>query len=92
MPARTRRPKLSTTIAPENQAFLKSLVKHGKAANLGDAVDRAVSFARRAEARRKLEKATEDYYASLSGEALREEQDLERALSHATSQIDFDAE
>ncbi len=65
---------------------------HEAANQVADAVDRAVSFARRAEARRRLEKATEDYYASLSGEALREEQELEKALSHATSQIDFDAE
>jgi hypothetical protein len=92
MPARTRRPKLSTTIAPENQAFLKSLVKRGKAANISEAVDRAVSLARRAEARRKLEVETEAYYASLSGEALREEQELEKALSHAASQVDFDGE
>jgi hypothetical protein len=92
MTARTRRPKLSTTIAPENQAFLKSLVKRGKAANLADAIDRTVSAARRAEARRKLAAASEVYYASLSGDALREEQELEKALSNATSQVDFDAE
>lgn len=92
MPARARRPKLSTTIAPENQAFLKSLVKRGKAANISEAVDRALSLARRAEARRKLEAESEAYYASLSGDALREEQELENALSHAASQVDFDAE
>jgi hypothetical protein len=92
MPARTRRPKLSTTIAPENQAFLRSLIKRGKAANLAEAVDRAVSVARKADARRKLEEATAAYYASLSGNALREEQQLEDALSQAASQVDFDAE
>ena len=92
MPARVRRPKLSTTIAPENQAFLKSLIKRGKAANLAEALDRAVSIARTAEARRKLEDATTAYYASLSGDALREEQELEAALSQAASQVDFDAE
>ena len=92
MPARTRRPKLSTTIAPENQAFLRSLIKRGKAANLAEAVDRAVSVARKADARRKLEEATAAYYASLSGDALREEQQLEDALSQTASQVDFDAE
>jgi hypothetical protein len=92
MPARTRRPKLSTTIAPENQAFLRSLIKRGKAANLAEAVDRAVSVARKADARRKLEEATVAYYASLSGDALREEQQLEDALSQTASQVDFDAE
>ena len=81
MPARVRRPKLSTTIAPENRAFLQSLVKRGKAANLSEAVDRAVSIARRADARRRLEDATTAYYASLSGAALKEEQDLERAVA-----------
>jgi hypothetical protein len=92
MPARVRRPKLSTTIAPENRAFLQSLVKRGKAANLSEAVDRAVSIARRADARRRLEDATTAYYASLSGAALKEEQDLERAVAHAASQVDFDGE
>jgi Arc/MetJ-type ribon-helix-helix transcriptional regulator len=92
MPARVRRPKISTTIAPENRAFLQSLVKKGKAANLSEAVDRAVSIARRADARRRLEDATTAYYASLSGAALKEEQELERAVGHASSQVDFDGE
>jgi Arc/MetJ-type ribon-helix-helix transcriptional regulator len=92
MPARVRRPKISTTIAPENHAFLQSLVKKGKAANLSEAVDRAVSIARRADARRRLEDETTNYYASLSGEALREEQELERAIASASSQVDFDGE
>ena len=92
MPTRLRRPKISTTIAPENQAFLQSLVKRGKAANLSEAVDRAVSIARRAEARHRLEDATRAYYESLSGEALKEERKLERAVAHASSQVDFDGE
>ena len=92
MPTRSRRQKISTTIAPENQAFLKSLVKRGKAANLGDAVDRTIAFARRAEARKRLENETAAYYASLSGDALKEEQELELAIGYAASQVDFDAE
>jgi len=92
MRTRTRRQKISTTIAAENQAFLKSMVKRGKAANLADAVDRTVAFARRAEARKRLEVATAAYYASLSGDVLREEQELELAIGHAASQVDFDAE
>ncbi len=92
MPSRRRRQKISTTIAPENQAFLQSLIKRGKAANLADAVDRAVTVARRAEARKKLEEATAAYYASLSGEALKEEQQLEAAVGYAASQVDPDGE
>jgi hypothetical protein len=92
MPARRRRQKISTTIAPENQAFLQSLIKRGKASSLADAVDRAVTVARRAEVRKKLEDATAAYYASLSGEALKEEQQLEEAVGYAASQVDFDGE
>lgn len=92
MPVRRRRQKLSTTIAPENQAFLQSLVKRGKASSLADAVDRTVTAARRAEARKKLEAATIAYYASLSGESLKQERKLERAVGYAASQVDFDGE
>ncbi len=89
---RAKRQKISTTIAPENQAFLKSLIKRRKAANLAEAVDRAVSIARRADARREIEEATAAYYASLSGKPLREEQELENAVAHAASLVDYDAE
>ncbi len=89
---RTNRQKISTTIAPENGAFLKALIKRGKANNLAEAVDRAISVARRVDARTQLEQATATYYASLSGPALREEQRLEEAVAHAASQVDFDVE
>lgn len=92
MPARANRQKISTTIAPENGAFLKSLIRRGKASSMAEAVDRAVSIARRAERRRQLEDATAAYYASLDGEALREERDLERAVGHATSRVNYDGE
>ena len=92
MPARHRRQKISTTIAPENQEFLQSLIRRGKASNLAEAVDRALTVARRAEARKRLEEATTAYYASLSGKALKEEQKLERAVGYAASQVDFDGE
>ncbi len=92
MPSRRRRQKISTTIAPENEAFLKSLIKRGRASSLADAVDHAVTFARRAEARKRIEQATIAYYASLSGEELKEEQKLERAVGYAASQVDFDGE
>jgi Arc/MetJ-type ribon-helix-helix transcriptional regulator len=92
MPPRRRRQKISTTIAPENEAFLQSLVTRGKASSLADAVDHAVTFARRAEARKRLEEASIAYYAALSGKALKDEQKLERAIGYAASQVDFDGE
>ena len=42
--------------------------------------------------RKRLEKATEAYFASLTGEALREEQELERAVASSASRVDFDAD
>ena len=92
MAARNNRQKISTTIAPENGAFLRSLIRRGKASTMAEAVDRAVSIARRTERRRQLEEATSAYYASLEGEALREEQELERAVGHATSRVNYDGE
>jgi len=90
MPARARRQKISTTIAPENSAYLKSLIRRGKAANLAEAVDRAVSVARRTEARRRLEAATTAYFDSLSGEDLAEENRLGAALADEASRVNFD--
>jgi hypothetical protein len=91
MPVR-RRQKISTTIAPENQKFLRSMIKTGKAANLAEAVDRAVSIARRAAARSKLEEASIACYASLSGEELEHERELENAVGHAATLVDYDGE
>jgi hypothetical protein len=88
--ARANRQKISTTIAPENAAYLKSLQKRGKAVTLAEAVDRAISVARRAEARERLEAATEAYFASLSPEALEEENRLGEALAHETDHVNFD--
>ncbi len=92
MHARSNRRKISTTVAPETDIFLKSLIRQGKASSLADAVDRAVAVARRAESRRRLEAATAAYYASLSGKALDEEQKLELAAGSASSHVDFDGE
>lgn len=92
MPARSNRRKISTTVAPETHAFLNSLVRRGKAANLAEAVDRAVAFARHSESRKRLDAATAAYYESLSGESLRAEQRLEKTASKASSKVDFDGE
>ena len=90
MATRTRRQKLSTTIAPQNEAFLKSLIKRGKAATLAEAVDCAIAVARRAESRERLEAATEAYFASLSPEALEEENRLGEALGYEAGLVNFD--
>lgn len=90
MPARSNRQKISTTIAPENGAFLKSLIRSGKASTMAEAVDRAVSIARRAENRARLEAATEAYFASLSPEEQEEESRLGEALAYEAGQVNFD--
>lgn len=92
MPTRLNRRKISTTVAPETDTFLKSLIRQGKASSLAEAIDRAVGVARRMESRRRLEGATAAYYASLSGDALEEEKKLELAVGGASSLVDFDAE
>jgi len=92
MPARANRRKISTTVSPETEAFLKSLVRRGKASNLAEAVDHAVSVARRAASRRRLESATAAFYRSLSGKKLKEEKKLELAVARASSLVDYDAE
>jgi hypothetical protein len=79
-------------VAPETDIFLKSLIRRGKASSLAEAVDRAVGVARRMEARRRLEAATAAYYASLSGDALEEEKNIELAVGGVSSLLDFDAE
>ena len=90
MPVRTNRRKISTTVAPETDAFLKSLVRQGKAANLAEAVDRVVAIARRTESRKKLEAATAAYYESLSKEDIAEDNALGLALAHESGKVNFD--
>lgn len=90
MAARNNRQKISTTIAPENGAFLRSLIRRGKASTLAEAVDRVVSIARRAEARARLEAATEAYFASLSPEEQEEESRLGEALAYEAGLVNFD--
>jgi len=92
MPVRTNRRKISTTVAPETDDFLKSLIRRGRAANIAEAVDRAIAIARRAESRRKLEAATAAYYESLSPAGLRAEKSLEMKLTAASALVNFDGE
>lgn len=42
--------------------------------------------------RKRLEKAMAAYFASLSSEELREENELGRALSEATNRVNYDAD
>jgi hypothetical protein len=90
MASRSNRQKISTTIAPENDAFLRSLIRRGKASTLAEAVDRAVSVARRVEGRARLEAATEAYFSSLSPEEQEEESRLGEALAYEAGRVNFD--
>jgi hypothetical protein len=92
MSARNRRKKISTTISAQSEDFLLSLVKHGTASSLADAVDHAVAIARRADSRRRLDAAIAAYYDALSGAALKDEQSLERAVASASKWVDYDGE
>ncbi len=85
-----QRQKLSTTVGPDNYAYLRRLVKTGRAASIGEAVDRAVELTRRAENRARLAQATAAYFKGLSPKAAAEEAALETALSDASGEMDFD--
>jgi len=86
------RAKLSTTIAEENYRFLTTLVKSGKAESLAEAVDEVVEDFRKNENRRRLAKATSEYFDSLSSEELREERSLTASMHDMAKRIDFDRE
>lgn len=86
------RAKLSTTVAAENYRFLTGLVKTGKAGSLAEAVDEAIEHLRRSENRRKLAKATSDYFESVSPEEAAEEQSLATSQHEMAKGIDFDRE
>jgi hypothetical protein len=84
------RRKLSTTIAPETQAYLDRMIREGRASNLAEAVDRAVARARRLDNRRRLAAATTAYFESMSEEEIAEENRLGNALAEASREINFD--
>jgi hypothetical protein len=84
------RQKISTTIAPRSYAYLKSLIALGKARNLAEALDLALSRLRRAERRARLEQATSAYFENLPAEATREELNLATALDASANESDFD--
>ena len=85
-----QRKKLSTTIGARNYAYLRGMVKAGRAASVGEAVDKAVEVARRLDNRATLERQTAAYFKGLTASAAAEEADLENTLSAASQEIDFD--
>jgi hypothetical protein len=90
MPTRATRKKISTTIAAENAAFLNAMLKRGVAESLAEAVDHVIVIARQAEARERLEAATEKYFNSMSDEDAAEENRLGAALAYESSKVNFD--
>ena len=87
--AAKRRKKISTTIAPEGYAFLEGLIESGKAQNLAEAIDLVLEEYRRADNRARLERATAEYYDSLTPKEVGEENELGRAIS-ASNVMDLD--
>jgi len=90
MPNAKNRQKISTTIASENDAYLKSLIRSGRAESLAEAVDHVVAIARRLESRKRLEASTAAYFDSLSGTERVAENKLGNALAMEASEVDFD--
>jgi len=85
-----RRKKLSTTIGASNYAYLRNMVKAGRAESVGQAVDKAVEIARKLDNRATLERQTAAYFDGLTSKAAAEETDLEEVLSAASQEMDFD--
>jgi hypothetical protein len=85
-----RRKKLSTTISPEGYAFLRSLIRGGKARNLAQAVDLVLAEFRRIDNRRRLARATAQYYNEASQAAIDEENSLAAAFDSASGEISVD--
>ncbi len=88
--SRSNRRKVSTTVSPETQEYLETLIAQGAAANLAEALDLLVAQARRQEQHLRLERDTAAYFDSLSGGVLTEESHLGATLASAADEIDFD--
>lgn len=84
------RKKLSTTIGTNSYAYLRNMVKAGRAESVGEAVDKAVEVARRLDNRATLDRQTAAYFRGLTPAAAAEEADLENALSAASQEMDLD--
>lgn len=86
----TRRKKLSTTISPEGYAFLRKIVRSGKADSLAQALDSVLEEMRRADNRVRLERMMEAYYDNISSEAMTEENEIAEAFSRSAHEIEID--
>lgn len=87
-PGRETRSKISTTIAPETMEFLERKVKLGEASSIAEALDAAIAALRRLENRRRLAKATAEYFAGVGAE----ENALGAEMASAASGVDFNEE
>jgi hypothetical protein len=87
-----KRAKLSTTVAAENFTFLETLVNSGRTDSIAEAVDLAVGRLRREENRKRLERATAEYFASLTPEAQTEEDALAHQLHTSAGGVNVDLE
>jgi hypothetical protein len=90
--ARVTRAKLSTTVSPETYDYLEQMVKSGEAASIAEAIDRSVAQVRQLENRKRLAKATSDYFEHLQPRAATEEKAIARDLASAAKGLDFDQE
>ncbi|MBZ5627875.1 MAG: hypothetical protein LAO06_03320 [Acidobacteriia bacterium] len=79
-------------MSPETYEFLERMVRSGEAASIAEAVDRSVAKVRQLENRRRLARATADYFDQLEPRAAAEENALARDLASAASGIDFGKE
>ena len=85
-----QRKKLSTMIGAINYAYLDNMVKAGRAENVGQAVDKAVKLARKLDNQAALERNTAAYFRGLTSRAASEETEIEKALSEASQEMDFE--
>ena len=85
-----RRYKLSTTIAPETQAYLEQAVREGRSRSMAEAVDQTVARWRSIESRAHLEAETAAYFATLPADAAAEENQIASGLGLAADAVDYD--
>lgn len=85
-----RRKKLSTTISPEGYAFIRKIIRSGRADNIAQALDLILEDIRTIENRERLERATAEYYQNASQEAIDEENSLAAAFAATAGEIKVD--
>jgi hypothetical protein len=91
-PAKLTRQKISTTIAPKTLSYLETLIAHGEAHTMAEAIDALVERVQAMETRERLERDTAAYFERLSPEAAEEESRLGAALSGSARGLDVDRE